>query len=160
MLQGRTCLKLYGNTAMGLAKLVMSCSCSFHNFSLIFCGSRLKIWDWSCMLSFQVFSSTISLIYNPAHKGYHRFQEWLDSEGRGFWKDIERERETKSGIHTLYLWLQLHVKLAKPDLLMSSTTPDGWIFGWGTGWGLNNLRPCQNVKKLLNIFYENNFNFF
>jgi hypothetical protein len=43
---------------------------------------------------------------------------------------------------------------------MSSTTSDGWIFGWVRGWGLNNLHPCQNVKKLFNIFYENNLNFF
>lgn len=90
MLQGRTCLKLYGNTAMGLAKLVMSCSCSFHNFSLIFCGSRLKIWDWSCMLSFQVFSTMISLIYNPSHKGISQV-----SRMARFWRERILERHRK-----------------------------------------------------------------
>lgn len=45
MLQGRTCLKLYANTAMGLAKLVICLVVVvfFHNFSLDFCASRLEI---------------------------------------------------------------------------------------------------------------------
>jgi hypothetical protein len=136
----------------------MSCSCSFHNFSLIFCGSRLEIGH--VCRPFGFLATQYLWFTTLLTRGYHMSREWLDFEGRGFWKDSERERKTKSGIHTLDLWFHLHVKLAKPDLLMSNTTPDVWIFGWGRGWGLNNLHPCQNVKKLFNIFYKNNFNFF
>jgi hypothetical protein len=35
----------------------------------------------------------------------------------------------------------------------------GFLVG-GLGWGLNNLHPCQNVKKLFNIFDENILNIF
>jgi hypothetical protein len=134
----------------GLGKIGnMSCSCcsSSHNFSLIFSGSRLEIWDWSCISSFHVFGSTICLIYNPTLNGISQVSRMARFwRGRGFW--IEREREVwNSGIHTLDLWLHLQVKLTKPDWLMSSTAPDAWIFCWGwLGDGVGLQEQCKASK--------------
>jgi hypothetical protein len=93
--QRRTCFKLYANTIIGLEKLVICLVVVVlsHKFSLIFCGSRLEIWNWSCMLSFWVFSSTISLIYNYTFKGI-----WQVSIMVRFWRERILEKKQKREI--------------------------------------------------------------
>ncbi len=91
----------------GLGKIGnMSCSgCSSQKNSLIFFCSRLEIWDWSCMLSFQVFCSIICLIYNPTLNGISQV-----SRMARFWTGGEREREREreregSGILEFTHWI-------------------------------------------------------
>jgi hypothetical protein len=93
MLQGRTCLKLYANTTMGLAKLViyLVVIVFFLTIFLLFfvvVDWRFDIGHVCCPFGF--LATRYFLFTTPFLKGYHRFQEWLDFGGRGFWKKNKR----------------------------------------------------------------------
>jgi hypothetical protein len=160
----RTCFILYPKVVVGLAKLVtclvvIVLLTIFLGFFLVV-DWRFKIGHGCCSFGFLV--ARYLWFATPLLK-------WILQVSRmvRFWKERILEREwkreiEKSRIHTLDLWHHLQVKLSKLGWLMSSIAPGGWIFGWGTRWGLSNLGWSSSLLKcylLFNIFYENNFNF-